>query len=210
MKLNGFFAAAAVVTAMSLGATSAYSQVGAGADGAGQLGAGQGHISPAVWTGAQNLGFQEWGRSFEAATDLHERIGDRPHTAFIADDMAYGQVDATQRQAWQADPQAQRAALGHTIVEGRLTMEDLRQRDHVMTIDGQRVPVRVDGDNVWVGDARITRGDLEAGTSAIHQVDRVTWPTQQTQQQTQPGVQGQQMQPQTGTMQATPERVRKN
>jgi uncharacterized surface protein with fasciclin (FAS1) repeats len=186
MKLNGLFAAAAVVTAMTFGATSAYTQVGT--PGAGQADAAHGHVSPAVWTGAQNLGFQEWGRTFGTATDLHERMADRPHTAFIADDMAYGQVSPAQRQAWQADPQAQRAAVGHTIVEGRWTMDQLRQRDHVMTIDGQRLPVRVVGDDVWVGDARITRGDLEAGTSAIHQVDRVTWP-------------------QTGTM---PERVRKN
>jgi len=144
---------------------------------------------PSIWTEAHTHGFHEWSRGAETAR-LQERLGTRPHTAFIAGDQAYTQIPATQRQAWETDPAAHRAAMGHTIVEGRMTMEDLRQRQYVTTIDGARVPVRVEGDNIFVGDARVTRADLAAGESVIHEVDRVTWPQQE--QQMQPG---QQLQP---------------
>jgi uncharacterized surface protein with fasciclin (FAS1) repeats len=58
-------------------------------------------------------------------------------------------------------------------------MDQLRQRQYVTTIDGQRVPVRVEGDRVFVGDAMIRQGDIAAGTAMIHKMDRVTWPQQQ-------------------------------
>jgi uncharacterized surface protein with fasciclin (FAS1) repeats len=152
---------------------------------------------PSIWTEAHTHGFHEWSRGAQAA-GLQDRLGTRAHTAFIAGDQAYTQVPATQRQAWETDPAAHRAAMGHTIIEGRLTADELRQRQYVTTIDGARVPVRVEGDNVFVGDARVTRADLAAGESVIHQVDRVTWP-QQGQQQMQPAQQqmqpAQQMQP---------------
>ncbi|CAN5827713.1 hypothetical protein BH23GEM6_BH23GEM6_22010 [soil metagenome] len=150
---------------------------------------------PSIWTEAHTHGFHEWSRGAEAAR-LQDRLGTRSHTVFIAGDQAYTQVPATQRQAWETDPAAHTAAMGHTIVEGRLTMSELRQRQYVTTIDGARVPVRVEGDNVFVGDARVTRADLAAGESVIHQVDRVTWPQQMQPAQQQPGqMQPGQMQP---------------
>lgn len=168
---------------------------------------------------AEQRGFREWARGVEGA-GLQNRLAQGEFTAFVADDAAYGQVPATQRQAWQTDPAAHRAALGHTLVEGRMTMNDLRQRQYVTTIDGQRIPVRVEGDRVWLGDAQIREGDIRAGTTGlIHQMDRVTWPQQQPaagQQQPgqqQPAAGQQQMQP--GQQQMQPrqpqvrERVRK-
>jgi uncharacterized surface protein with fasciclin (FAS1) repeats len=133
---------------------------------------------PGIWTEAQTRGFQEWTRGVQAA-GLHDRIGQGEFTAFIADDAAYQQVPAGQRQTWQTDPAAQRAAFGHTVIEGRYTMDQLRQRQYVTTIEGQRLPVRVEGDRVFVGDAMIREGDIAAGTGMIHTMDRVTWPQQQ-------------------------------
>jgi uncharacterized surface protein with fasciclin (FAS1) repeats len=166
---------------------------------------------PSIWTEAERHGFHEWHRAAQTA-GLQDRLGTRAHTVFIADDAAWQQVPATQRQAWQSDPAAHRAVLGHTVIEGRLTYDQLRQRDHVMTIDGTRVPVRVDGDNVFVGDARVSRWDLEAGNGLIHQVDRVSWPQQQAQQlqPAQQQMQPAQQQAQPAMTPAVREPVRKN
>jgi uncharacterized surface protein with fasciclin (FAS1) repeats len=172
MRRSRILSAAALVTVFALAAPfAAHAQTPA-------------HDHRGIWEEAQTRGFQEWTRGIEAV-GLQQRLHDQPHTVFIADDMAYQQIPATQRQAWQTDPAAQRAAFGHTIVEGRLTLEELRQRQYVTTIDGQQLPVRVDGDRVWVGDAMIREGDIEAGTGTIHTVDRVTWPQE-------PGLQPQQ------------------
>jgi uncharacterized surface protein with fasciclin (FAS1) repeats len=115
--------------------------------GAVELTAQQPTTAPSIWTEAHTHGFHEWSRGAEAA-GLQDRLGTRPHTVFIAGDQAYRQVPATQRQAWDADPASHRAAMGHTVVEGRMTMDQLRQRQYVTTIDGVRVPVRMEGDNV--------------------------------------------------------------
>ncbi len=172
---------------------------------------------PSIWTEAERHGFHEWHRAAQTA-GLQDRLETRAHTVFIADDAAWQQVPTTQQQAWQNDPTAHRAALGHTVIEGRLSFDELRQRDHLMTIDGTRVPVRVDGDDVFVGDARVSRWDMEAGNGMIHQVDRVIWPQQQADQQMQPAQQQlqpaqQQMQPaqqQPAMAPAVSEPVRKN
>lgn len=127
---------------------------------------------------AQEQGYEEWTRGVQAA-GLQERLAETPHTVFIADDAAYQQVPTTRTQAWQTDPEAHRAAVGHTIIEGRMTLDELRQREYVTTIDGRQLPVRVEGDQVWLGDAQIREGDIAAGPGMIHQVDQVTWPDPQ-------------------------------
>jgi uncharacterized surface protein with fasciclin (FAS1) repeats len=149
---------------------------------------------PTIWTTAEAQGFHEWHRAAMAA-GLQDRLGTRAHTVFIADDAAWGQVPPMQRQAWQSDPAAHRAALGHTVVEGRMTFDELRQREYVTTIDGTRLPVRVEGENVFVGDARVSRWDIAAGNGVIHQVDRVTWPQMTAQQHMHQQPMQQQMQP---------------
>jgi uncharacterized surface protein with fasciclin (FAS1) repeats len=195
MTSRGILGATALVTALSFVAAPAVTaqQTQPGAAGA----AGQA-AAPSMGTIAHDEGFIAWSEGFEAAR-LGDQLGERPHTAFVADDAAYGQVPAAQRQAWQTDPAAQRAAIGHTLVEGRITRDDLRQRQYLTTIDGQRLPVRWEGDRVWVGDAEVRPGEIEAGTGMIYRVDRVTWPQQEMQhqqhqhqhQQVQPGQQTQ-------------------
>jgi uncharacterized surface protein with fasciclin (FAS1) repeats len=170
MRRNGTIASMAVATALAFAAAPAV-------DAQEPQPAGQAQMQQTddMLGVAQEHGFREWTRGVEAA-GLEQRLGERPHTVFIADDPTYQRVPATRTQAWQTDPAAHRAAIGHTIVEGRLTRDDLRQREYVRTIDGRRVPVRVEGDRIWVGDAEIREADIAAGPGLIHQVDRVTWP----------------------------------
>jgi uncharacterized surface protein with fasciclin (FAS1) repeats len=131
--------------------------------------------APDLWHTAETRGFQEWTRAVEAA-GLRQQVVATPHTVFIADNTAYQQVPAATRQAWQADPAVQRRAVSYTIIPGRLTLAELRQREYVTTLDGQRLAVRTEGDRVWVGNALIREGDIVAGTGAIHTVDRVLLP----------------------------------
>lgn len=198
MKLNRLFAAVAIATATGLAAGPALEAQEQPA-GPGPAAAPHGLMGV-----AHDRGFQEWSGGVQAA-GLQERIDQTPHTAFIAEDAAYLQVPATQRDAWRTDPAAHRAAVGHTLVEGRLTLDDLRQREYVRTIDGERIPVRVEGDVVFLGDARIREADIEAGQGTIHVVDRVTWPTVTVEPAPVP-----QPQPETPPVQPVMEPVRKN
>jgi uncharacterized surface protein with fasciclin (FAS1) repeats len=170
MKRNGTLSAAALAAAVTLFAVPpAVAQVGT------QTGVTAAPTSPTMQA-AHERGFHEWARGVEA-TGLAPRLVGGRHTVFIGDDPAYLRVPATQRQVWQTDPAAQRAAFGHTIVPERLTLQDLRTRQYVTTVDGQRLTVRTEGDRVWIGDALITEGDIAAGEMGmIHTIDRVTWP----------------------------------
>jgi uncharacterized surface protein with fasciclin (FAS1) repeats len=128
-----------------------------------------------LWMGAHHAGFEEWSQAFHAS-GMAEHVGDGAYTAFIADDDAYGMLPENRREVWVADPGTQRQAVAHTVIEGRLTLDDLRQRDHVVTVDGDHIPVRTDGERVWIGDSEIVRADLPAGASTIHQLDSAIWP----------------------------------
>ena len=128
------------------------------------------------FTTAEREGFTTW-RTGVRDAELEARFTPgREYTVFAPTDDAYRAVPAEQRNMWQTDRAAHRAAVGHTIVEGRLTAEDLRQRQYVTTIDGERLPVRTEGDRIMVGDATVQRADVAAGDGLIHGVDRVTWP----------------------------------
>jgi uncharacterized surface protein with fasciclin (FAS1) repeats len=181
MRRNGKILTTALATAIAFAAAPA-------ADAQEPLPAGQPQIqeteSDDILGVAQQRGFGEWQRGVQIA-GLDQQLGARPHTVFVADDAAYQDVPATQSEAWQTDPEAHRSAIGHTIVEGRLTRDELRQREYVTTIDGQQIPLRVEGERIWVGDAEVREADIAAGTGVIHQVDRVTWPdpTRQAMQQ---------------------------
>jgi uncharacterized surface protein with fasciclin (FAS1) repeats len=131
--------------------------------------------TPDLWHTAEARGFHEWTRTVEAA-GLRQQLVATPHTVFIADDRAYQQVPATQRQAWQTDPALHRTAVGYTVVPGRLTLAELRQREYVTTLDGQRLAVRTEGDRVWVGNALVSEAEIAGGNGMIYQVDRVILP----------------------------------
>jgi uncharacterized surface protein with fasciclin (FAS1) repeats len=206
MKRIGFLSTGAAVVAITLSAAGGVQAQEPAAPGV--TPAQPGATTATIMTEAEARGFGEWTRGVQA-TGLQQQLVDRPHTVFVADDAAFQQVPAAQRQAWQTDPAAQRAAFGHTIVEGRLTLDDLRTRQYVTTIDGQRLAVRVEGDRVWVGDAVIREGDIAAGTGTIHQLDRVLLPAAQPGQPgMQPGAQpGMQPAP---AQQPVREPVRKN
>jgi hypothetical protein len=175
MRSNRLFGAAALMAALTFGATGCLPPQVEQAGAPGQQGVAHGHTSPGISMEAQNLGFEEWSRAFQGSGIVND-IGDRPHTALIADDAAYQRIDEDRRQVWQADPATQRQAVAHTLIEGRLTLEDLRAREYVVTVDGEHIRVRTEGDRVWIGDAEIIQGDLQAGASTIHQIDRVIWP----------------------------------
>jgi hypothetical protein len=185
MKRNGIFTAVGLAVAISFSAAPALAQ-----EGPTHGGTGQGpHATPGaigfVDVAAQH-GFGEWARGI-LGTEWEGRLRDHPHTVFIAGDAAYQLVDPTTRHTWQTDPAAHRQAVGHSIVEGRLTLEDLMQRQHVTTVTGERLPVEVVGpQQVRVGGALIMGPDIEAGPGMIHQVERVILPQQPMQQPAMP------------------------
>jgi uncharacterized surface protein with fasciclin (FAS1) repeats len=126
-----------------------------------------------VMTTAEQEGFTRWHADVRAA-GLEARLGqDRPYTVFAPTDDAYAAMTAADRTRLQ-EAQVRRDFVGHTVVEGRLTAEDLRGREYVTTIDGRRLPVRTEGDRVYVGNALVQRADVAAGPGVIHGVDRVT------------------------------------
>jgi uncharacterized surface protein with fasciclin (FAS1) repeats len=163
MNAVRFLSAAAVASALSLGGV--------------PQAAAQDPVTPApnVLTTAEAEGFTQW-RAGVRSAGLDARLETGTYTVLAADDAAYARVPTATRSRWTADPAAHRAAVGYTVLDERLTFDQLRTRQTVRTIDGRTLAVRTVGDQVWVGDALVTRQDIAAGPGVIHGVDRVIVP----------------------------------
>jgi uncharacterized surface protein with fasciclin (FAS1) repeats len=117
----------------------------------------------------------------EAAGTMDGLHGAGPFTVFIPTDAAFeaylDEAGMTQAEVF-GDPTALRRVVDHHVVE---MSEDAEM---VMAMDGQSfttaagtpLEVTVDGDTVMVGDATVSRYDIQASNGVIHVIDAVLIP----------------------------------
>ena len=66
--------------------------------------------------------------------------------------------------------------LLYHVAPGRLTAAKVVKRRSIKTAGGQRVRVRVRGERVTVGGARVTTADVNASNGVIHVINKVLIP----------------------------------
>ena len=69
-----------------------------------------------------------------------------------------------------------RSVLLYHVVGRKLTAAKIVKRRSVKTLNGQRVRIRVRGETVRVGGARVTTADIGASNGVIHVINRVLIP----------------------------------
>lgn len=57
------------------------------------------------------------------------------------------------------------------IIQGALTLDEIRRAGRLRTKEGGDLPVHVSGDEVRVGNARIVRADIHCTNGVIHVID---------------------------------------
>ena len=120
---------------------------------------------------------------FKTLTSLLKRAGlaktlqgKGPYTVFAPTDAAFAKVpDATLARLARSRAKLRSVLLLH-VAEGRLTAAKLTKRRSVKTLNGQRLAIRVRGDKVFVGGARVVTANVTASNGVIHAINKVLLP----------------------------------
>jgi uncharacterized surface protein with fasciclin (FAS1) repeats len=102
--------------------------------------------------------------------------GKGSYTVFALTDAAFAKVPKETLQALGKDKAKLRSVLLYHVAKGKLTAAKVVKRDSVKTLNGQSVRIRVSGDKVTVGGARVTMPDVTASNGVIHVINKVLIP----------------------------------
>jgi uncharacterized surface protein with fasciclin (FAS1) repeats len=118
--------------------------------------------------------------SFKTLTKLLERAGLRrelqqpgPYTVFAPTDAAFAKVPKKKLNALLRSKTKLKAVLLYHVLGKKLTAADVVKRSSAKTLSGKKIRFRVEGSNVFVNRARVTRPDVMASNGVIHAVDHV-------------------------------------
>jgi uncharacterized surface protein with fasciclin (FAS1) repeats len=102
--------------------------------------------------------------------------GKGSYTVFAPTDAAFAKVPKATLQALGQDKAKLRSVLLYHVAKGKLTAAKVVKRSSVKTLNGQSLRVRVSGDKVTVGGARVTKPDVAASNGVIHVINKVLIP----------------------------------
>ena len=102
--------------------------------------------------------------------------GKGPYTVFAPTDAAFAKVPQETLDELGQDKAKLRSVLLYHVVGRKLTAAKIVKRRSVKTLNGQRVRIRVRGETVRVGGARVTTADVLASNGVIHAINKVLIP----------------------------------
>jgi uncharacterized surface protein with fasciclin (FAS1) repeats len=101
--------------------------------------------------------------------------GEGPFTVFAPSDEAFAQLPDGTVDSLLAEPDKLAQVLTYHVVPGRVTAGDVVGLASAPTVQGEELPVSVDG-SIHVDGARVINADIEASNGIIHVIDRVLLP----------------------------------
>jgi uncharacterized surface protein with fasciclin (FAS1) repeats len=102
--------------------------------------------------------------------------GTGPYTVFAPTDAAFKKVPKKTLNALGKDKAKLKAVLLYHVASGRLAAKRVVQRSSIKTLNGERVQIRVRGQNVFVNQAKVVAADVRASNGIIHAINRVLIP----------------------------------
>jgi uncharacterized surface protein with fasciclin (FAS1) repeats len=102
--------------------------------------------------------------------------GKGPYTVFAPTDAAFAKVPQATLDELGQDKAKLRSVLLYHVAGRKLTAAKIVKRRSVKTLNGQRVRIRVRGEAVRVGGARVTTADVPASNGVIHIINKVLIP----------------------------------
>jgi PGF-CTERM protein len=98
------------------------------------------------------------------------------YTVFAPDNAAFSKVDTSTLARWQNNTTELRNMLWYHVIPKKLLSTDFTGNGTLTTVNGLSVPYSVDGTKIKVGNATITKADINATNGVIHVVDSVNIP----------------------------------
>jgi uncharacterized surface protein with fasciclin (FAS1) repeats len=120
---------------------------------------------------------------FKTLTSLVRRAGlartlqgDGPFTVFAPTDAAFAKVPKATLRALGRDRDQLRAVLLYHVANRELRATRVVKRRSIKTLNGERLRIRVRGERVTVGGARVVTPDVAASNGVIHVINKVLIP----------------------------------
>ena len=112
------------------------------------------------------------------AADLVKTLqGTGPFTVFAPTDAAFADIQSDVDELLKPENKAKLAKiLKYHVVSGKLMAADLKDGQELTTVEGSKLKVSIDGDEVMVGNAIVTSADIVASNGIIHVIDAVLMP----------------------------------
>ncbi len=122
--------------------------------------------------------FRTLATALRAAGLVDALRADGPFTVFAPTDAAFAKLpDGTLESLLRPEARAKLASiLTFHVVPGRLDAAAVMEAPFLTTLNGQRLAVRVEGESVFVGGARVATANVEASNGLIHVLDGVLLP----------------------------------
>lgn len=121
--------------------------------------------------------------NFTTLVSLVERAGlaetlsaKGPYTVFAPTDAAFKKVPKKTLKALGNDKAMLRSVLLYHVAEGRLAAKRVVKRSSIKTVGGERVRIRVRGQNVFVNKSKVVTPDVRTSNGIIHAINRVLIP----------------------------------
>jgi uncharacterized surface protein with fasciclin (FAS1) repeats len=99
-----------------------------------------------------------------------------PFTVFVPADEAFAKLPANELRTLLANPQGLRGVLTYHVVPRRLTSADLQDGATLTTTNGAPLTVRVEGNDLYINDAKVVQRDIVASNGVIYVIDTVLMP----------------------------------
>jgi uncharacterized surface protein with fasciclin (FAS1) repeats len=112
----------------------------------------------------------------EAAGLVDALKSEGPFTVFAPTDDAFAAIDAEVLGDLVADTELLTAVLTYHVVPGLFLAENVVARSDLNTLNGDHLPVMVEGDMVKVGGANVIATDILATNGVVHVIDQVMLP----------------------------------
>jgi uncharacterized surface protein with fasciclin (FAS1) repeats len=118
--------------------------------------------------------------NFTTLTKLLKRAGLQhalkqpgPYTVFAPTDAAFAKVPKKQLNGLLRSKAKLKAVLLYHVLGKKLTAADVVKRSSAKTLSGKKIRFRVEGSNVFVNRARVTKPDVMASNGVIHAINHV-------------------------------------
>ena len=103
--------------------------------------------------------------------------GEGPFTVFAPTDAAFAAIQNDVDNLLKPENKAKLAdILTYHVVSGSAMAADLEDGQELTTVQGGKLKVTINGDNVMIGDAKVTMADVAASNGVVHVIDKVLMP----------------------------------
>ena len=112
------------------------------------------------------------------AADLVTTLeGTGPFTVFAPTDAAFAAIQTDVDSLLKPENKAKLAnILTYHVVSGKHMDAELEDGTELTTVQGEKLKVSVNGDNVMIGGANVTTADVDASNGVVHLIDKVLMP----------------------------------